>query len=134
MVFQRTVIIEPEEDGIKGFRKPLSNQAKCLFNRDIAALRRVNNAGQPLILEFLPRIAVIRSFFAGKWRKMSASFSRARRAIDAVVVPLNPRAAKSSRAAARIRSRLESRSSPIDRCHFACPRYSSKWLLTFFKR
>src|SRR5262245_47799609 len=53
------------------------------------------------------RIAVIRSFFVGKWRKISASFSCARRAIDAVVVPLNPRAAKSSRAAARIRSRLE---------------------------
>ena len=38
---------------------------------------------------------------------MSASFNRARRAIEAVVVPLNPRAAKSSRAAAKIRSRLE---------------------------
>ena len=54
MVFQCAVIIEAEENGIKGFRKSLSDQAERVFNRDIATLRRVNNAGQPLILEFLP--------------------------------------------------------------------------------
>ena len=54
MVFQRTVIIETQKDRIECFRKTFGNQAKRLLNRDIAALRRVNNAGEPLILEFLP--------------------------------------------------------------------------------
>ena len=54
MVFQRAMIIETQKDGIEGFRKTLGNQAERVLNRDIPALCCVNDASEPLIVEFVP--------------------------------------------------------------------------------
>ena len=48
------MVVEAKEDGIKGFRKPLSNQAERVFNRDTSTLRGVDHADESLILEFVP--------------------------------------------------------------------------------
>ena len=64
-------------------------------------------SGQPFVFKFVAENRREQILLAGKCRKISASLTSASRAMAAVVVPLKPRAAKSSRAAATIRSRLE---------------------------